>query len=77
MSSTCLGRQISLLNSPRFMRSSCVSCECFANSHAVWRQREISDRESGAILKSFCFIIVFLNILLWLFLFRLVIDLLI
>lgn len=39
--------------------------------------REKSDRESGATLKSFFFIVVFLDILLWLFLFRLVIDLLI
>lgn len=39
--------------------------------------REKSDRESGATLKSFFFIVVFLDILLWLLLFRLVVDLLI
>lgn len=51
MSSTCLARQISLLNSPRFVRSFCVSCECFANSHGVWSQRKIS--EPGTILNFF------------------------
>lgn len=71
MSSTSLGRQISLLNSPRLVRSSCVSCECFANFHAVWSQRE------RCYFKILFFIIVFLNILLCLFLFRLVIYLLI
>lgn len=57
MSSACLGRQISL-NSPRFMRSSCVSCECFANSLAVREKYQ-----SVAILKYFFIIVVFIIII--------------